>query len=1825
MTISDITGSDLTEDFGLEDLTLDLERGDYQNFGLSLSELNKLVAKLKNLDPERDLHALKNIDWAISDYLTIAKKIFESTGVGRETEYKELQRILAGLGAIPCPYKPNQGITERIAALFFEPTDRKGKFLVRLADLQSRAKNLSIALKDDVYAARNLKQQAEQTLKEDRREKHGVSAWKVGICYGLFASMQVGGAALPDGLQDRLNTTFRRAVAQNQLATNLHQEQTPFVSPQISQLQTAVKQMKAELETTMQLAPAPTCAPKLRFDWENQVASQCFAVEQLENRLKRSMQAGKALILPPEEDLKKYGPKHLNLVKMNHLGQKLELTDLTIPAPHGISSNQVHDFLRQAAPQVFENWELLKQEPSLHTPRAVELLNGIDAGIDRAFSQEDAWKKLDLASEMMDWFAEMNREGHYLMVRSTGAEDSNQVANAGGNASFAYVPAHPKDVCHAIGAVVKSYFSRGSLQIRLSGGANPFEEELKLAVTTQQLIGEPLDGAKDPADIPVSFVLFTNEPLYIGTEKFRAMRISATYGHGEAVVKNQGIPTDSALILRSESQPDQLYLIYNNQQKVNRLCPQRDDEGDVALKPLENPKHMQKRPALSEKQLVDLYRSGILMESFFEDHPTDIEGVVKGDQIYFVQARPVNRKPLLPTYLASQDGVVKKHQAEMLVPGKGSVVTATDKEQVIFAPTLDEAEGIFGSKSRVEQTAIIKLVIVTQPEPENSHSVVNFSGLMMPCLYTNNPAEVQEIIGQMSEDQPLVACMQTAVVSLWDTQKAPLEGQIQEGFAVHPAKIAISLRSHVETESAAPSPEIVALLRQIPEDASALDKLEAHPQLKYLRAKARSLQARSLPLEAAKRVHVLVELDRKITKAIEEMRAVLKREPKEKLHSLLHLKILETLLVGSGQGLGRHTLSDVEPLAKEITLIADYQKELPFPAQGAHLVLLAQNNPTALPQWRQFLLNIEPLVQEGKITQDEWRQFETLVATLQQTEALPMWLTFFQEQTKSSRFHPDEIMLIARFRNIIAQATPSHLKQIDALAKQQSSFEQMQGQIDRFGNGESFLAAWKELQEHIKQLTSPEWMASIQNAPPLIKSIAYKTMEKLVDLVDKSIKTAKLGSMENKVTLVKEMLEPFLKLMRTWSEQMVPDGKIMIHKTSSLFDYLNRMDRLLNEMVDTNLKQFYPSKDNSVASAMMGSGAMFHLHEPETLEDMFTLIHQNCLVVINTLNQELLSPAHIQQSFLPEEVKNAMTLIERGHSQRTFQRIGVQIRSKEVVVHYNIPLRDHSGHVELHCDLSTGKLTLKNQLLGISEWDRWEQAAYLVNAFDATGILLLDRPLFQNHKELTFSWKVTPENLELALREYAHMAEDSFENGFTRQEFQELITRFDNRSDLQKKLKDHVWENPVGNYVDFYTDGLAAGDEKTFELAEKAAIELFKNTEDTTQATKLFAVLLKYNRGAEKALTLALNGLKSGNWDRRSNSIALFKHLFTNGLGFEESLQEARNLLTTNNVSAQNLLALLVRFGHGYSLALEAVQENPYLDPLWEALIQQGQGVELALRKANSDLESKNYNGCLSSLILLVKHDRMDPIVAFQMLEKATKSNSVLKNGLLFLLIQRNTGNELALEMLENSNMPDSTKFKWAKELLLNGIESKILTSVMKEHSHWYKDDLDFLFKLAQKEKHNQLCLEIILRLQKQQPYDIAYLLPAMGALVSQGVGYDEAISLLKMNEFIFPVSVIKYVTLAKALVEKGQYDPIILAIVEEAFTIKSWIRDLDKSSVQTGLDICSVLFKRSDLNQELVQLATKIQGAGTTDNSLSIKLFKMALDNGIGFDERQQ
>lgn len=437
------------------------------------------------------------------------------------------------------------------------------------------------------------------------------------------------------------------------------------------------------------------------------------------------------------------GGKHDTLIKMHAFLKEYPIEGVSVPKPEGVPSEEVERHLQDHAPEFFRCWKELGEIYGDSHPHFFDDLR-VMALIKEA---QDAIQKAFAEFSLPPHIATLD-SGEYYMVRSTGAEDSKKTANAGGNKSCSYVPRD--QIALKMGEVVASYVDKRSLLNRIRAGENPFAIPLALPVTVQPLIGEAIGGATDPDKIPISVVLFTNEPLYIGNESFRIMKMSGAYGHGEGVVGNRGVLTDTAFVLQSLDDPSKLYVWYDNQEKGERLAPVQTAEG-VKLELLKNPSELVHRRALSPEMVKRLFLLGEKMEKFFSG-PTDMELVLKEDVIHIVQARPINRELKPPTYL-ELDPSSPQQNTKVLVPGSGRVVLIDNREEVLVADTLEIADEVLQEQH--------KLVISRQDEPTNSHPTIQMTERNMPCLYHEEGLEA--FIGELSLGKLLAICMQQGV------------------------------------------------------------------------------------------------------------------------------------------------------------------------------------------------------------------------------------------------------------------------------------------------------------------------------------------------------------------------------------------------------------------------------------------------------------------------------------------------------------------------------------------------------------------------------------------------------------------------------------------------------------------------------------------------------------------------------------------------------------------------------------------------------------------------------------------------------------------------------------------------------------------------------------------------------------------------------------------------------------------------------------------------------------------------------------------------------
>src|SRR5205814_374078 len=94
----------------------------------------------------------------------------------------------------------------------------------------------------------------------------------------------------------------------------------------------------------------------------------------------------------------------------------------------------------------------------------------------------------------------------------------------------------------------------------------------------------------------------------------------------------------------------------------------------------------------------------------------------------------------------------------------------------------------------------------------------------------------------------------------------------------------------------------------------------------------------------------------------------------------------------------------------------------------------------------------------------------------------------------------------------------------------------------------------------------------------------------------------------------KTRIEDYDAVLESWA-RAVPAGLITYHASWPLDTYLARVKELLRLKTSQSDEELFPSRDFSVNAAALGSVTLFERHEPERLEDFFTLIHQSLNVV----------------------------------------------------------------------------------------------------------------------------------------------------------------------------------------------------------------------------------------------------------------------------------------------------------------------------------------------------------------------------------------------------------------------------------------------------------------------------------------------------------------------------------------------------------------------------------------------------------------------------------
>lgn len=1131
-----------------------------------------------------------------------------------------------------------------------------------------------------------------------------------------------------------------------------------------------------------------------------------------------------------------YGNKHKNILVLSRLLK--ESPGVKVPVPYGLAHEEVLAFLQEQNPRIMEEWQRAAtafascrklQDPSVAGP-----LKRIQEDIIKLFSEKR--EEMGLPSSFQRWIGNVHRDNHYLMVRSTGDEDG-AVANAGGNLSLSYVSPQEEQALSAAGQVVASYFGVDSLQNRLSGGQDPFAHFPKVAVTMQVLIGEPIGGSLSPAHIPASGVMFTRELDFEESEdpRFRFTQISTTLGHGEGVVGHQGIATERIAVVESRATPGEAYIHYDHQRKPERLAPCRTEGGGVTLSKVDNPKERADARSLDPAIVKRLFTLGKEIEGHYKES-VDIEFIVENGIIYVVQARPVRRQKAQPTYLdlarleaAGGDSPISRTlKLKRLVAGRSSALVLKDPKEILRAENLDKA-----LKMMIDEEPP-KLIICDgeRPDPANSHAVVNLAGKGIPCLYTKDKEGLNRLLKEIGkENRELVVCMQSGALNVWDAGRAKPEDFISSGYVAHPAQVAASL-------------EIPALLADIPlpkkgkmagdlqellanvqaattasQALKALEELEKAPALKQLSQHKVVLMSKLKGRKSDFGEAALVAIDRvqeAVERGLKEMRAAITQERPQRLEQLFHVRVLSNLFgqKPTDTALGRFSVITIDALMTSAERVLAHEEALDFPAQMSHEVLYDEYAPTEAlgTQWRTFLLSLE---RECRSDPETVKSFKEMMLFLKGGGVLPTWLSAFFHQARSGEPPPTAkeaaLALISQF-----QASKKDLQELQGKL---AEVRRLKSQLAQFSDPHTFGLAWSNLQKTLSYFTSATSgiVLLLKQGSPLAKVVGSELMREMVQTLDLSIKSMKAStafSPEEKAKLLKEMLKGSFQLFKCWAKDLLgvsSFGKRYIshslYVSSSVDDYIDKLEGLLEGMPETAV-QLLPTSAFSVRAAILSANTLFERHYPGSLEDIFTLLHQNQEDFLGKWNAQVMVP---EQMAFPLKLQNLLKKAESfkmdvgtAHS-RTATRTGIMVDLKKITAYYNLPLRNHSATFQVVFDKISGDCALSVQFLGYAG-SRWQEIAEFGKLLDKVGgPVLLEKPTVEGDV-VSLSWKIkTPPQVDQTFAFLGVLSELTFG----------LNTQFA----LSQFLSQQRLHEPLGKYY-LRTDNPMLPKYKTFILIE---------------------------------------------------------------------------------------------------------------------------------------------------------------------------------------------------------------------------------------------------------------------------------------------------------------------------------------------------------------------------------------------------------------------
>lgn len=1074
-----------------------------------------------------------------------------------------------------------------------------------------------------------------------------------------------------------------------------------------------------------------------------------------------------------------YGNKSANLIALN------DIIPGSVPDFLPLNSNFIYNHLKQYSgnkwSDLLAKFQTTQGEEKTHIlPEALQILEQLRNEIITTFQNHPIEDK-DL-QRFLD-----AQTGHTLMVRSTGEEDTVDLANPGGNESIAAVTPTIAAVSVAIGRVVASYFSEKSLRQRLLSPDNNITKEAFVPVLIQQMIGEPRNGFDNPDKVIRSGVMYTGKSF---------TRIQVAPGHGELVVNSQGL-FDTFSVTREN-------MVYPEiRTKKYRLVPSYD-----GLQLKENPKSLQQDVSISIEVAQQLTEMGRKIEANY-GMPMDVEFVYNPEdkKISIVQARPIptgKDKTIIPTSIPPDkmsdlkqhlhDGKIDKQDAQVITAAGFRAQIITDPKEILVCNNISDALNFYLKQSAPSP---IKAVVVQHLSPPNSHEAAQFNLMGIPVLQINNLAAIKE----WSAEKPLMMVdpqrSQILNLKLFMPESTQPENELKthgflaEGLFTHPVKpisiVPLSIQPNAPIDSTSSPVRLV--------DAIQTNSTQTFKTM-FSKIKNQSLDKNNMYTQLLTNIETLEAAPNNETaRALSQIRYAISKIAQnfqQQINFFPQIMIVCEEIERSTERLVDNSTPSLRD--EHLALIAQLKSLVSFPGvrdtfsnsikqvmqeeKSAQLVTTTGLDNEQVDYLTQFLkLNKIAFTEQSR---ERWTNF--VKECVEHPEAIPILayvVKFYAENKLESNLINTDLrkLQLTTFKSSSITVLNQLFKNCTQ-AKQEFSSIQLEEKrniintweqrIYEWENPAQFNTLWRDFQADILPLINQLKLDSPSGLSPTTEKSILNLALSLTDMMDATIKSLKSNSENLKQPT--QLVERFVMILTSYNQLManwvnaVPNESISnlfkeaaatgirdeLREPSIYKDTLIESVRSVLFKPNPTIAELTSSNDFSVASAQMGSSANFERQFIEkmgniTLEDLFSFMHQNILASINMIQQARFP---INVATLPVQLQPLLSKTLTNDSKLSL--LSIKHEFPIISLNYNLPMRNHSASFTFEYNQLTEKTILKGHFFGHNDSSRMDNLASLIKLdgeiLDASEI---QSPSYSNNSSsLNFSWELLKDNAD---------------------------------------------------------------------------------------------------------------------------------------------------------------------------------------------------------------------------------------------------------------------------------------------------------------------------------------------------------------------------------------------------------------------------------------------------------------------------------------------